>query len=360
MAETGGGKIMRPLPGIAWRLLVFAVAFVIIYVFATSWSRWDGAPGAQKTDDAYLQADLTPIGAKVPGYVRAVYIRDYDRVHAGQLIALLVDDDYRAALAQAEAGVGLAQAQIGTLEAQRKLQDANIAAARAVVAATSATLEQSQRDVARAQALLASGSGSQETVERVRTTRTQLLAQLDQNRAQLDGAQRQAAVIDSQIVQARASLAAQGANREVARINLAYTRIVAPADGVISLRQILPGQYLPVGGQVTVLTGLPHVWVIANYRETQLTHVRVGQSATVAIDTFPDHRLRGHVQAISPASGAQFSLLPPDNATGNFTKIVQRFAVKIAIDDADGLGDLLRPGMSVVPTIDATAAEPRP
>jgi membrane fusion protein (multidrug efflux system) len=134
---------------------------------------------------------------------------------------------------------------------------------------------------------------------------------------------------------------------------------VAPQDGVIGQRQVKPGQFVGVGGQITTLTPLPHVWVIANYKETQLTHMSVGESADITVDTFPGHRLRGHVLAFAPGAGSQFALLPPDNATGNFTKVVQRIAVKIAIDDADGLIDLLRPGMSVVARID-THSKQRP
>jgi membrane fusion protein (multidrug efflux system) len=202
--------------------------------------------------------------------------------------------------------------------------------------------------------LLETGSGSQEATERAETTRSQLLAQRQQNSAQIEAAQRELTVLTAQTAQAKASLAAQQANLELARINLGYTVIRAPQDGVISQRQAFPGQYLGVGGQVTTLAPLPRVWVIANYRETQLTNVYIGQRASVRVDTYPGHTLRGHVVALSPGSGAQFALLPPDNATGNFTKIVQRFGVKIVIDDPDGLADQLRPGMSVVTTIEAT------
>jgi membrane fusion protein (multidrug efflux system) len=148
-------------------------------------------------------------------------------------------------------------------------------------------------------------------------------------------------------------VAAQEAALRTAQINLGYTRIVAPQDGMLGQRQVRPGQYVGVGGQITTLTPLPRVWAIANYKETQLTHVTVGEKAEIRVDTFPGHVLRGHVQSIAPGSGAQFALLPPDNATGNFTKVVQRIAVKVVIDNADGLADRLRPGMSVEVRIDA-------
>jgi membrane fusion protein (multidrug efflux system) len=166
-------------------------------------------------------------------------------------------------------------------------------------------------------------------------------------------------VLAAQQDQAAAALAAQMANLEIARINLGYTRVVAPQDGVIGQRQVKPGQWVGVGGQVTSLTPLPNVWVIANYKETQLTHMAVGEKADVRVDTFPGHVLRGHVIAFAPGAGSQFALLPPDNATGNFTKVVQRIAVKIVIDDADGLLDRLRPGMSVIATVDTRSGERR-
>ena len=347
-------KTFGPVPGLLWRLGAFILAALLVIVIATEWTRWEGRVGSQVTDDAYLQADITPVSAKVPGYVTAVPIQDFQRVKAGQLLAQIEDDDYRAAVARAQADVGAAKAQIEALQAQHALQEANLRAARAVVASTSATFEQTERDVRRQRRLVDTGSASIESNERVDTTHAQLEAQLDQNRAQADAADRQLAVLTAQIAQAQANLQAQEAALQTAEINLGYTRIVAPQDGVLSQRQVFPGQYLGVGGQVTTLTPLPHVWVIANYRETQLTHVDIGQSATVTVDTFPGHTLRGHVVALAPASGAEFALLPPDNATGNFTKIVQRIAVKVVIDDADGLADKLRPGMSVITTIDAT------
>src|SRR6202041_324868 len=165
---------------------------------------------------------------------------------------------------------------------------------------------------------------------------------------QHSAAARQLDVLAAQQAQAEAAVAAQKASLQIAELNLSYTRILAPQDGVIGQRQVKPGQFVPVGGQVTSLTPLPNVWVIANYKETQLTHLLVGQKAEIRVDTFPGHTLKGHVQSWAPGSGAQFSLLPPDNATGNFTKIVQRIAVKIVIDDADGLTDRLVPGLSVI------------
>jgi membrane fusion protein (multidrug efflux system) len=339
-----------------WRILVFIVAIGIIVIVSTNWTRWEGGAGWQRTSDAYLEADVTPIAAKVGGYLRELPIQDFQRVHKGQVLAQLVEDDYRAAVAQAEAGVANATAQGETLEAQHDLQLANIEASQAVVAATAAYLAQNGRDLARQRKLLESGSSSDEAGEKLTTVRDQLQAQLRQNRAQVSAAQRQLAVLRAQLAQSETSVAAQRAALDLARINLGYTTITAAQDGVIGQRQVKPGQLVAVGSQITTLTPLPDVWVIANYKETQLTHVAVGQKAEITVDTFPGHTLRGHVLAVSPASGARFALLPPDNATGNFTKIVQRIAVKIVIDNADGLAAGLVPGMSVEASIDARHA----
>ena len=343
----------RNFPEILWRALVFIIAIAILIFVSTRWNYWEGSPGWKSTDDAYLQADVTPIASKVSGYVRELPVQDYEHVHAGELLAQIVDVDYRAAVAQAEANVASATAQSEALKAQRELQAANVHAAKAVVASTAATLEQNTRDLARQRRLLQSGSSSTEAAEKLDTVRAQLTAQLAQNHAQADAAERQLGVLAAQQAQSEAAIAAQRANLQIAVLNLSYTRIVATQDGVLGQRQVKPGQYVGIGTQLTTLTPLPHVWVIANYKETQLTHMSVGQKAEIRVDTFPGRVLRGHVMAFSPASGSQFALLPPDNATGNFTKVVQRIAVKISIDDADGLAERLVPGMSVVARVDA-------
>jgi membrane fusion protein, multidrug efflux system len=336
-----------------WRALVFVVAIAIIVIVSTNWTRWEGGEGWQRTNDAYLHSDLTPISAKVTGYIRELPFRDYERVRKGQVLARLVDDDYRAAVAQAEANIAGATAQHRALQAQQKLQLANVEAARAVVASAVASVEQSRRDLARQQRLLQTGSSSTEARERLETTHAQLEAQLAQNRAQAAAAQRELAVLEAQIAQSEAAIDVARAALVVARLNLEYTTISAPEDGVLGQRQVKPGQLVGVGTQITSVTPLPNVWVIANYKETQLTHMAIGQAARITVDTFPGHTLRGHVESFAPASGAEFSLLPPDNATGNFTKVVQRIAVKILIDDADGLPDRLVPGMSVEASVNA-------
>jgi len=360
-AQSGGRPLaaaaarLRALlvPEAVWRVLVIFGAIALLIIIVARWDRWEGGAGWQSTDDASLQSDLTPIAAKVAGYVREVPVGDFERVRAGQVVAQLVDDDYRASVAQGEANVAASQAQLATLRAQRLVQEANVSAADATVASAAAQATQNDRDVARQRKLLVTGSSTSEAAEKLLTTGAQLRAQLDQSSAQAAAAKRQLAVLAAQIGQAAATVDAQAATLRLARINLGYTRITAPSDGVLSLRQARPGQFVGVGGQVTTLTALPNVWVIANFKETQLAHMAVGDKARVTVDSFPGHTLKGHVLAFSPGSGAQFALLPPDNATGNFTKVVQRIPIKIAIDDADGLADRLRPGMSVEASVGA-------
>ena len=340
------------IPGLVWRILSFVVAALIVYFVITRWNRWQGEARYQRTDDAFLQTDLTPLSAQISGYVAQVPVQDYAHVKAGQLIVLIDDSTYRANVAQSEANIASAQAQIEQVEGQGPLLQANLRAAQAVAEATAANLAQADRDVARQLRLLNSGSSSKQQLETIQTSHAQMAAQLRQNQAQAAAVSQQIALLKAQHDQAEAALRAAQAGLRLAEINLGYTHIVAPTDGVIGTRQVLPGQFVAAGTQVTTLAALPLVWVTANYKETQLTHVVLGEAATITVDTFPGITFHGHVIAMSPASGSEFALLPPDNATGNFTKIVQRVAVKISIDDPGQLAGRLLPGMSAVPTID--------
>jgi membrane fusion protein, multidrug efflux system len=341
----------------SWRILVFIVTIAIIVIVTTNWNRWEGGAGWQRTNDAYLESDLTPVTSKVAGYLRELPIEDYERVHKGQVLAQLIDDDYRAAVAQASASIASATAQGRTLRAQRELQLSNIEAAHAVMAATSAVRDQNSRDLARQTRLYETGSSSVEAREKLETTHAQLEAQLAQNRAQASAAERALAVLDGQLAQNEAALDTARAALVVAQLNLDYTTITAPQDGVLGHRQIKPGQLVGAGTQITTLTPRS-VWIIANYKETQITHMALGQRVEITVDSFPGRTLHGHLLSFAPASGAEFALLPPDNATGNFTKVVQRIPVKIAIDDTDGLAERLTPGMSVVARIDARDKRP--
>lgn len=332
--------------------VAFLVAGIVLYLCLTRWDSWVGDRRYQETDDAYLAANMTPLGARVAGYVRSVPSQDFERVKAGQLLVLIDDDDYRASLAQATATAEVARAAIGNLQAQQGLQKANIQAASASVAASMALAVKAGKAARRQSTLLSSGAGSEEQNESADAANATAIAQVERDNSVRQAAVQELVVLASQIRQARASLASALAAADIARINLGHTRITAPEAGVLGQRQVRPGQYLAVGGQITTLAPLPNVWVIANFKETQLSHIRVGQPVKVTIDAFPGHVVRGRVTGYAPGTGSQFALLPPDNATGNFTKIVQRLAVKISIDDPGDLVQRLRPGMSVTATVD--------
>jgi membrane fusion protein (multidrug efflux system) len=339
------------------RLTIAGAAFVLVVLGVIFWRTVIEHPGRISTEDAYLETDLTPISARVAGYVRDVPVGDFQAVKAGQVLVRLVDDDYRAQADKAEADVAAAEAALANLKAQRRLLDANIASANAAVTSADATLQRNTSEQARQHKLIVDGVGSQQILEQADASARQSAAQLAQSRAQAAAARSQIDILAASTAQAEAALKGQMAALQVARLNLGYTRIVAPFAGVVGQRQVKPGQYLAVGGQVFSLAP-ERLWVIANFKETQITRAVVGQRAWVRVDAFPGKVLRGHLEAFSPASGAKFALLPADNATGNFTKIVQRIPVKIAIDDLDGMAGKLRAGMSVSAEIDTSGARP--
>ncbi len=324
---------------------------------AVSWDKWVANALFQSTDNAYLQADKTPVSARVNGYVRDVLIEDFQVVKAGDLLVKIEDDIYRAQLAEAEANVEAARAAIENVESQKALQKTLIEQAAATIEATEADLSRYSLESARQKELLGRDFASHQKVEEALANEKRSKATLAVNRAQLDQQRQQMNVLASQELTARAVLKAREAARDLAQINLGYTRIIAPISGMVGQRQLKPGQYASVGVQVTSIVPLENLWVLANYKETQMTRIRVGQSATISIDSFPGLKLKGHVVGWSPATGAQFSLLPPDNATGNFTKVVQRIPVKIGLEPNSNSADLLRPGMSVIATIDTSSLD---
>ena len=358
-------------------LVVLLLAIAIIVTITRDWNGWEGGHVEQVTNDAYVRGDLTPLSTKVPGLVRQVNVNDYQQVHKGDLLVQLDDDDYKAQVAQAVAGVEAAKAAIENNRRQRDLQDAKIdralagidqakaqiAAAQAGKDATQAQVTRARQERARQEALLKTNSTTHQTVEKAVADDESYSAQYASREADLVQAQtglrsseaaaeaerRGKAVLESQDLQLVADLHAKEAGLQAAQVNLGYTRIVAPGDGTVGERQVRVGQLVSPGTQV--MTFVENIrWVAANYRETQLTNMKVGDPAEVRIDVYPGQVIKGQVLEIAPASGSQFALLPPDNATGNFTKVVQRVPVKIALDDSP-LTSQLRPGLSAVVTV---------
>jgi len=415
-------------------LLVLLLAAGILLGIMGGWNRFVGGGTTQRTDDAFLRADITPLSTRVSGTVAEVAVTDYQRVKAGDLLVQLKDDDFRAQVAQAEAGVAAAQAALANNAKQKELQNAKILQAQAgtqaasadivdsgaaingaeadvddaqaavevaqakipdaeaAVAAAQADAERSRLERQRQEALVEMGSATRQKLEQVVADQERYAAILDSRKAELAQARaylaskraelskthagvasrqaerlraraqssgksaeveaqiKQRAVLDAQEQQLLADLQAKQDALEVAQTNLEYTRILAPTDGVVGERKVRIGQLVSPGTQVISLVDNT-IWVQANYEETQLTKVAKGDGAEITVDTFPDVTLRGHVEEIAPASGSQFALLPPDNATGNYTKIVQRIPVKIVLDPIPDFADRLRPGMSVIAKI---------
>ena len=358
-------------------LIVVALALAVLITITRNWNAWEGGKLEQVTDDAYVRGDLTPLSTKVAGIVRVVHVSDFQRVHKGDLIVELQDDDYRAQVDQASAAVEAARAAIENNRRQRDLQDsriakalagidqakAQIAAAEAGKKAVEAQLTRARSERKRQEGLYQTHAATQQTLETAVASDDQLSAQLASRDADLNQAhtlllsselgaeaeRRSKAVLVSQDMQLQADLHAKQASLAAATVSLGYTKIYAPGEGTVGERQVRPGQLVSPGSQVIAFVDVTK-WVQANYRETQLTNVKVGDRADLRIDQFPGQVIHGKVLEIAPASGSQFSLLPPDNATGNFTKVVQRIPVKIALDDSAFAANL-RPGQSVIATV---------
>ena len=355
-------------------VLVLLLAAAVIVTLTRNWNAWEGSASEQVTNDAFVRGDLTPLSTKVPGLVREVNVGDYQQVHQGDVLIQLEDEDYKAQLTQAEAAVEAAKAAIENNRRQSSLQDsrieraaAGIDQANAQIAAAQAGKEAVQADVLRTQAertrqeaLLKTNSATHQKVEAAIADEERFAAQafsreadltqartlLHSNELAVEAERRSKAVLESQGMQLLADLHAKQAGLAVAQVNLGYTKILAPADGTVGERQVRPGQLVSPGTQVITFVENTR-WVQANFRETQLTNIRIGDTAEIRIDVYPGQVIQGRVLQIAPASGSQFALLPPDNATGNFTKVVQRVPVKIGLNDS-ALTSQLRPGLSAV------------
>ena len=412
MAESQTVSI-KDRPGLTQRLksllvpvLILIMAGGVLLLTAGNWNTWASDRPSQKTDDAYVRADLTPLSTKVAGLVASVAVSDYQPVKAGDLLVQLQDEDFRAQVQQAEAAVTAGNAALVNNQRQKELQDsrvvqaqygigaaqadiasaeAGIATAESAILNSKSAIEGAKADVQRTtlerrrqEALIAAEAATRQRLEQVvadeerfraqlasreadlSTATAQLAsrradlaraqARLESTKAELEAQKRQRAVLDSQEHMLAADLQAKRASLALANTNLGYTRILAPENGIVSERKVRRGQLVSPGTQVISLVQAD-VWVEANYRETQLRRIRANAPAEIRVDALPGIVLRGKVDQVSPASGSQFALLPPDNATGNFTKVVQRVPVKILLDPGQAGTARLRPGLSVVATV---------
>src|SRR5688572_2578046 len=333
-------------------LMATAGAAVLAGAGTYGWYWYDTGRFLESTNDAYVQADYTTIAPKVSGYISAVAVEDNQQVKAGDVLARIDDRDYQTALAQARADVASAQADIRNIDAQLAEQQSVIAQAESAIVAGQAAVKFAKDDYDRYQKLTAGKITSVQDEQRAQTVFQQQTAELQSDRAALTAAHQRVEVLNTARVKAETQVTRLQSVVDQAQLNLSYTTIAAPIDGTVGARSLRVGQYVQAGTQLMAVVPLHAVYVVANYKETQLTNVAAGQPVEIEVDAFPGHVVKGHVDSLSPASGLEFALLPPDNATGNFTKIVQRIPVKIAIEAGDALAGRLRAGMSVEPVID--------
>ena len=390
---------------------IMVLALVVILVTSGSWTTWASERAEQTTDDAYVRADVTPLSTKVAGLVASVEVADYQPVKAGDLLVRLRDEDFRAQVQQAEAAVRASESALMNNERQKLLQDArvlqsqtgitaaeaeiaaaeagidagnsSIANARSALAATQADVQRTSLERKRQEALVAAESATRQRLEQAvadeqryraqqasrdgeivtaiaqlasrRADLNRAQARLENSRTELEAQKRQRSVLDSQEEVLRADIGVKLAALAFARTNLDYTRIVAPEDGIVGERKVRAGQLVSPGTQVLSVVQ-QQAWVQANFKENQLQHIREGDAAEIRVDAFPRVVLKGKVGQIAPASGSQFALLPPDNSTGNFTKIVQRLSVKILLDAGQPTVRQLRPGLSVTAKVRTNSA----
>jgi membrane fusion protein (multidrug efflux system) len=308
------------------------------------------------TDDAYVRADATTLAAKVSGYVSEIRARDNTFVRAGEVIARIDDGDYRLAVDAARAKVATQKATVERIGRQVPAQEALVAQAKAELASAEAGDRRAQSELTRQQELAAKQFASKRTLEQAQEARDQAVAAVAKARAAVAAAQANVDVLKAQQQEANRTLQELQTAQAKAERDLSFTEIRAPIDGVLGNRAMQVGEYVQPGQRLAALVPLAGVYVDANFKETQLASLRPGQPADIKVDALPGHDIHGTVASVSPASGAVFSLLPPDNATGNFTKIVQRLAVRIRLPDEVAEQRLLRPGMSIVVDVNTKPA----
>ncbi|SDR55353.1 membrane fusion protein, multidrug efflux system [Paraburkholderia fungorum] len=313
-------------------------------------------PAGQSTDDAFVSADFTVVAPRVAGQITALSVDDNQVVRKGDLLAQIDNRDYAAAVAAAQANVAVAQAAIDNVSASIVQQRSLIDQAAAALNAAHANRDFARADYDRYTDLAQHGAGSRQNEQQARSRADTALADVSRDEAGLSAAKQQVAVLTTQRARAEAGLQRAQAALDTARLNLSWTRIVAPIDGVVGQRAVRVGAFVTPGTPMLALVPLQQAYVVANFQETQLAHVRPGQAAEVRVDTYSDVVLTGTVDSFAPATGVTFSAIAPDNATGNFTKVVQRIPVKIALRAGQAGLDRLRVGMSAEVTVHTDTA----
>ena len=334
------------------RMFIAAGALILLGALAYGAHWWMKGRFVQTTDDAYVGGDVTVLAPHVPGYIARVLVKDNQHVDAGQLVVLLEDHDYRAAYDAAAANVEERQASLDRLRAQRLLDETLIGEARAALDSRKATARFTAQDARRYQRLAASHAVSIQDMDRSRSESAVAAAAVVAAESSLAAARGRLAVVDAQISEGRAALAKARAEQQAAELKLGYTRLYAPVDGYVGNRSAQEGSYAAAGRKLMSVVPARGLWVDANFKEDQIADMRAGAPARVVADVMPSKAWHGRVASLAPASGAVFSVIPAENATGNFTKIVQRVPVRIELENEAAILDILRPGLSVTVAVD--------
>ena len=339
------------------RTILSAVAVLIVGAGAAGGGYWWRVGRFfESTDNAYIQADTSIVSPKIQGYVHEVRVADNQRVKTGDVLVVIDDRDFAARRAQAAAQLQAQQAAITTFDNETVQEQSVIAQAEAAVTSAEADRVRAQQDLARYRMLTENAAASRQRLEMAEADARKGDAALLKAKAAVVAERNRLPVLGSEKQEAQAKLGQLQAALDLASIDLADTVIRAPVDGVVGNRSVQIGQLVKPGTQLLAVVPLPAIYVVANFKETQVQRMRPGQPVSITVDAFPGSAITGTVESFAPASGSEFSLLPPENATGNFTKIVQRLPVRIAIPAANPLSGLLRPGLSVVADVDTRDA----
>jgi membrane fusion protein (multidrug efflux system) len=342
----------EPRPRV-WRRILFGLVFLAMVAVAGhyGWQWWTVEQYHESTDNAYVRGEITPISAKIPGYVSSVNVSDNQRIGKGEVLLVIQPAEFEARIAQAHAELATSRTELEILASRRALQPSVIAQAEAEHSIAEAEEARAAQALERSQSLIERGITTRDRHEEAVADASKAEAAMRKAAAALATARKETLVMDAQKLQLEATIKEREAAYVLAEMQLDDTEIRAPIAGVVGNRSVHTGQYVRPGAQLMVLVPLDDVWVVANFKETQLTDMAPGQPVDIEVDTFPGRILKGRVESFSPASGAEFSLLPPENASGNFNKIVQRIPVKIVLEKNNALAGRLRPGMSVVATV---------
>ncbi|TDY51606.1 membrane fusion protein (multidrug efflux system) [Paraburkholderia rhizosphaerae] len=338
---------MSPLIKIPHKLIGVAVCMAVIGVAASGRTALIGDSTTESTNDAYVAADFTLVAPRVAGQVSEVRVEDNQRVKAGQLLVRIDDRDFRAALMSADADVTAARASVANYDAEIARQPSLVDQARATLRADDASVVFARANAARYQNLSDAGAGTTQEQQHASSTLAEQLAKQSHDQAALLAAQQNLDVLRTQRDKAAGALAHAQAAREQAKLNLSYTEIRAPIDGKVGRRSARVGAFVTTGTPMLAIVPLSEAYIVANFQENQLTRMRPGEPVRIKVDSMPGVVIQGHVDSLAPATGLSFAPIAPDNATGNFTKVVQRVPVKITLDAGQEATSDLSVGLSV-------------